>query len=88
MEVYYNGQWGSVCDNGWDDIDAGVVCRELGVGSSGRVANFGDDGRPVLLDNVICSDDDAMLSQCGHYGVNITNCDASKLAGVKCYGKQ
>ena len=30
LEVYYNGQWGSVCDHAFSDVAATVACRALG----------------------------------------------------------
>ena len=30
VEICFNDQWGTICDLGWDESDAAVVCRELG----------------------------------------------------------
>ena len=29
VEICLNGVWGSVCDLGWNDINAFAVCRQL-----------------------------------------------------------
>ena len=92
VEVNYNGEWGTVCDDGWDDTDAGVVCRQLGFGSSGTAigsAGFGRGSGMILLDNILCTGNESTLASCGHLGVNFTrSCSHTEVAGVSCSGKQ
>ena len=87
VEVYYNGRWGTVCNDGWNDNYASLVCAQLGFGSSGELADFGYGTGNVLLENIICNTNTTILASCGHYGVDITvRCDHSKDVGVKCPG--
>jgi len=32
LEVYYNGTWGTVCDDFFSDVDTRVACNSLGFG--------------------------------------------------------
>jgi len=32
LEVYYNGEWGTVCDDFFNDVTARVACNTLGFG--------------------------------------------------------
>lgn len=35
VEICVNGKWGQVCDSNWTNIDASVVCQQVGYGANG-----------------------------------------------------
>ncbi|XP_030839959.1 deleted in malignant brain tumors 1 protein-like, partial [Strongylocentrotus purpuratus] len=86
VEVYYGGAWGTVCDDFWDDTDAGVVCRSLGFDSGigvGR-AQFGIGSGDIILDDVSCTGTETNLGDCSNAGLGVNNCGHSEDAGVLC----
>ena len=87
IEIFYNGEWGTVCDDGFDDIDAGVVCRELGYPGAVRYsccAGYGQGTGSIWLDDVACTGSEASLSDCSHNGVGVHNCGHGEDVGVAC----
>ncbi|XP_071483536.1 scavenger receptor cysteine-rich domain-containing protein DMBT1-like [Diadema antillarum] len=87
VEVYANGAWGTVCDDSWDIIDAGIVCNSLGFGSAEEAlsnAAFGEGTGDILLDDVSCSGLETSIFDCGNNGIGVNNCGHSEDAGVRC----
>ncbi|XP_062903312.1 galectin-3-binding protein-like [Mobula hypostoma] len=87
VEVYYDGEWGTVCDDGWDLTDAHVVCRSLGylnATEAVRGGAFGSGSGPILLDDVFCTGTETSLANCKTKGWKIHDCQHSEDAGVRC----
>ncbi|XP_064180799.1 deleted in malignant brain tumors 1 protein-like isoform X8 [Anguilla rostrata] len=87
VEVYHDGQWGTVCDDIWNINNAEVVCRQVGCGralAAQSSAHFGEGSGPIWLDDVRCSGNESALTQCPHPGVGSHNCGHHEDAGVVC----
>ena len=89
MEIFYNGEWGTVCDDFWGLEDANVVCRQIGcpygATAAPRLATFGEGAGTIWLDNVHCAGTEDYLSDCVHNGWGIENCAHYEDAGVQCF---
>ena len=70
LEVYHNGTWGTVCDEGFSNPSARVVCYMLRFGYGGQViANrYGAGSGPIWLDDVRCNGTETDIGHCRHGG--------------------
>ena len=88
MEVFYNGLWGTVCDDDWSATDADVVCRELGFGEASQTpsATFYGSANDlgIILDNLNCDGTEQTLLDCQHEGLWNHDCSHFEDAGVVC----
>ncbi|NXJ72864.1 SRCRM protein, partial [Rostratula benghalensis] len=87
VEIYYQGSWGTVCDDGWDLSDAAVICHQLGCGGAVEAVGstgFGEGSAQIWLESVNCSGAEAALWDCpaGSWGQH--NCGDKEDAGVIC----
>ncbi|XP_022109511.1 scavenger receptor cysteine-rich type 1 protein M130-like isoform X2 [Acanthaster planci] len=89
VEVLYQGQYGTICDDQWGLQDATVVCAQLGLGRAIRAteeASHGQGTGEIVLDNVECKGDEESLLSCDHAGLGVHNCQHDEDAGVVCSG--
>ncbi|XP_033025989.1 soluble scavenger receptor cysteine-rich domain-containing protein SSC5D isoform X4 [Lacerta agilis] len=90
LEVFHEGEWGTVCDDMWDLLDVAVVCRELDCGEALAApggAFFGEGSSVIWLDDVQCQGEESMLSECDTSLWGTTNCRHSEDAGAVCSGE-
>jgi len=84
-----NGTWGIVCNRGWGDKDAGVVCRSAGY-DGGREENrerFTVGDGPIWLDRIVCQGSEAQIAECDHAGWGNHECTQHDYAAVHCTGE-
>ena len=92
VEVFYNGEWGTVCDVGWDLNDARVVCQQLGYPDAiqaifNQSAFFGQGSGSVLMTNISCNGTERHLFDCAFEIPEVEECTHAMDAGVICEGQ-
>ena len=87
VEICLSKLWGTICDDGWDDRDAEVVCRQLGHITTGAralgVAVFGQGMGSVHLHDVACTGSEEKLTSCPH-SIPREMCEHFEDASVLC----
>ncbi|CAI8015961.1 Scavenger receptor cysteine-rich type 1 protein M130 [Geodia barretti] len=87
VEVFYRGQWGTVCDDSWDIADANVVCLQVGCGtavSAPQRARYGRGSGPIWMDEVYCNERNTRLEECQFGGWGSHDCRHSEDASAIC----
>jgi hypothetical protein len=89
VEIYYNGYWGTVCNEGFDLKDAEVVCRQLGFSDFAVIPyssnDYGEGSGYIWLANIDCDGSESYLSECTSWGWGLTYyCSHKQDVGVNC----
>ncbi|XP_064200254.1 lysyl oxidase homolog 3A-like isoform X1 [Anguilla rostrata] len=87
VEIFYKGEWGTICDDDFTLENARVLCRQMGfVGATGwrHSAKYGPGTGKIWLDNVQCSGTEKSIEFCQSRGWGNSDCTHDEDAGVIC----
>ncbi|XP_019746110.1 lysyl oxidase homolog 3B isoform X1 [Hippocampus comes] len=87
VELFYKGEWGTICDDDFSISNANVLCRQLGfVEATGwtHSAKYGKGQGKIWLDNVQCGGGERSIAACKSRGWGNSDCTHDEDAGVVC----
>ena len=85
LEIWYNGEWGTICDDEFGAPDAAVACHQLGYARATRWGRSLASGTGhIWLDDLACIGHESHLYQCRHAGFGNNNCIHFEDVAVTC----
>ena len=82
----WDGVWRSVCNKGWGQVDAQVLCNQLGFTGPAQAVKgyFASDNHDYYFSRVRCEAGDENILGCLHNEEDAQNCAEGMQAGVIC----
>lgn len=91
IEVLHKGEWGTVCEDGWNLTDSNVVCRQLGYPTAletYRHSFFGEGSGFIWSNELQCIGNESFLSECKQDETRDPVCNHRQDVGVRCGSKR
>merc|ERR1711871_1740061 len=87
LEMFKGGKWGTICDEEFNHVDAGVACRQMGYSNGymmgNCVLNNPSSTDNVLMSKVKCTGGEKSISDCDHVSGKV--CSHAQDVSVSCY---
>ncbi|VDI75538.1 deleted in malignant brain tumors 1 protein, partial [Mytilus galloprovincialis] len=88
VELLHNGEWGTLCDDGFDIPDAAVICTMLGYNNTNPhviyAPHFAYGSGSIFLKNIECAGNESDIEECSHSAWGVTDCKHSEDVGIDC----
>jgi len=86
VELFHDGEWGSVCSDLFSESAAKVVCGQIGLlgGKLLKKGSFPIGYGKIWMDNVVCTGNERKLWGCKNNGWGTHNCEHLTDVGVEC----
>ena len=84
LELFHSNIWGTVCSTQFHEIDAVVICRQLGYPKlSSYGLQFGPGSGRIWIPEILCQGHEHNLLSC-HFAWGSSGCDHDDDVGVVC----
>ena len=84
LEVWRGGEWGTVCDDGFEDDDARVVCKTLGLAGGEKFSSWSGYGVGAIDSNSVASERELGVAGSGRIWLESIDCKGTESSLFYC----
>lgn len=86
VEVYHNGEWGTICSDQFTTAAAEVICSQIGT-TGGKIMEkdtYNTGAGHIWMDDILCAGNEKKIWNCAFNGWGNHNCEHLSDVGVEC----